>query len=79
MGNDRTRLEQIRQGMSCPKAFPCAEPGFEDVCRARHIGMESFVECLEEDPRACPYVMPFGEGYFCKCPMRVFLAKREGR
>jgi len=79
MGIDRQRLEEIKQGTTCPKGFPCEESDFKRICRARHIGMESFVECLEENPRACPFVMPFGDGYFCKCPLRVFVARQESR
>jgi len=73
---DRRKIEEIVAGMKCPRNFRCAESGFEAVCKAKDFGIESFLECFEPDPSDCPFAFPFGNRYFCHCPLRVYLAKR---
>lgn len=66
-------IENIISHIQCPKGFSCYKSGFADLCQARDIGLESFIECLEEDPQACPFVVPFASkqplsmssGYLC--------------
>ena len=72
----KKEIEKIIGGMKCPKDFKCCKPGFDVVCKAKDIGLETFLECLEEDPRSCQFSVPFGEGYFCQCPLRVYIAKK---
>ncbi|MEW6584015.1 MAG: hypothetical protein AB1442_00215 [Nitrospirota bacterium] len=40
-------------------------------CKARDIGLDSFLLCLEENPRMCKFSLAFGGRYFCKCKSRV--------
>jgi hypothetical protein len=35
---DRKKIEEILDGMICPKNFKCAGSGFENLCKARDIG-----------------------------------------
>ena len=74
--DDRKKIEEIIGKMSCPKAFKCAESGFETLCKARDFGVDSYLDCLEEKRDKCPFALPFGEGFLCQCPLRVFLAKK---
>jgi hypothetical protein len=73
---DRKEIEEIMAGITCPKDFKCAESGFEELCRARNVGLESFLECRDEDPETCSFSTQFGFGHFCQCPVRVHLAKK---
>ncbi len=72
---DRKKIEEIMAGMQCPKDFQCAESGFERLCKAKDYGLESYLECLEENPYNCPFSLSFGYDHFCKCPLRVYLSK----
>ncbi len=73
---DRKKVEEIMAGMQCPKNFKCAESGFEHLCRSRDFGVENYLECIEENPSACPFALSFGYVHFCQCPLRVYLAKK---
>lgn len=72
---DRKQIEEIIGHMQCPKNFKCADSGFEKLCSARDLGLEAFLECLDEDPSHCKFAIIFGDGHFCQCPLRVYLAK----
>ena len=74
--DDQRKIEEIIGKMSCPKAFKCAESGFAGLCRARDFGVDSYLECLDESGHECQFALPFGDGYLCQCPLRVFLAKK---
>ena len=74
-GEEKKKLEELIDHLSCPKDFRCAQSGFERLCSARDLGLESFLECLEEEAWGCRFALSFGEGYFCQCPLRVYIAK----
>jgi hypothetical protein len=57
-----------------PQDCKCYKLGF-GVFKARDIGLESLVECLEEDPYTCPFLMSDGYSNYCKCPVCVHIAK----
>ena len=69
------QVKQIIRGMSCRKNFKCYTSDFEDLCKARDLGMENFLECHEKESEPCEFSFPFGKGFFCKCPLRYFVAK----
>jgi len=71
-----TQLEEIINGMQCPKDFKCYKSGLEKLCKAKDIGLESFLECLEKEPRKCKFSFDFGGSYFCGCPLRVYIGKK---
>lgn len=71
----RKEIEAIAGGQKCSKDFKCYKLGFEKLCKARDHGLEGYLDCLEENPRDCPFSLPFGNGYFCKCPLRIYIAR----
>ena len=71
------KLEDIMNGFKCPCDFNCYKSGFKDLCKAEDIGIESFLVCLEDDPSECKFSIPFGDAYFCECPLRVYIAKKN--
>ena len=73
---DKKQIEELMQGIQCPKNFKCADNGFERLCEAVDIGLESFIQCREKNPSTCAFSMPFGNNYFCSCPLRVYLLKK---
>jgi hypothetical protein len=73
---DKKIIKEIMAGMHCPKDFSCAESGFEILCKARDFGLDSYLECLEPVPQRCSFAIPFGNVYFCQCPLRVYIEKK---
>lgn len=70
------KIEEIMGGQQCPKGFECYKSGFETLCKAKVVGMESQVlVCLEEHPQKCKFLDLMG-GYLCECPLRIYLAKK---
>ena len=72
---EKRRIQDIIGRMQCPKHFKCADSGFENLCRAKDFGLESFLECLDENPSTCKFSIFFGNAHFCQCPLRVYLVK----
>jgi hypothetical protein len=72
---DRKIIEEIISGLKCDKNFECAESGFEILCKAKDIGMDNYLECLESIPQSCRFTISFGNSFFCQCPIRVYVAK----
>ena len=72
----KQRIEEIIGTMKCPKNFLCYQSGTESLCRARDIGIESFLVCLESNTGRCEFSVSFGNSYFCQCPLRVYIAKK---
>jgi len=60
--------------LKCEKGLTCAESGLEILCKAESIGSESHMICLEKSPK-CSFMISFGYGYMCKCPVRIFISK----
>ena len=69
-------IAEIIGGLQCPKDFKCYRSGFENLCKAKDLGLDSFLECLDESPRHCPFAFSFGRVFFCKCPLRVYISKK---
>jgi len=72
----KKELEEIVNGLKCPKDFKCYKSGLGNLCKAKDIGLKSFLECLEEEPRDCKFSHSFGDSYFCDCPLRVYIGKK---
>jgi len=70
----KREIEAIIGGMECPKDFLCYRSGLKVLCKAREFGIEDYLECLEDGPEDCHFSISFGDMYFCKCPLRYYLA-----
>jgi len=68
-------IEKIIGEMQCPKDFKCARFSFEELCKAEDIGEDNCLECLEEGPCDCPFVVNIGYARLCRCPLRIYIAK----
>jgi hypothetical protein len=51
------------------------KPGFGFTCKARDIGLDSYVECLEKDAFRCPFSVSYGYFYYCIFLARIHAAK----
>jgi hypothetical protein len=72
----KKEIEEIISQFKCPKDFQCYKSGFEVLCKAKDIGIESFLLCFEEDPRKCKFSLALERGYLCECPLRIYIAKK---
>ena len=57
-------IKEIMGGMKCPYDFKCYKSGFDNLCKAKDIGIESFLECLEENPQECHFSLSFGYTFY---------------
>jgi len=74
-GEQKRRIEEIMAGMECEKDFECYESGFEKISKVKDEGLLGYVECLENRGTRCKFKVPYGHSMFCKCPLRVYVAK----
>ena len=75
----KKRLEEIIDRLECPKDFMCYKSGFSSLCKAKDIGMETFLDCLNEKSYDCKFSIYTGKYYICKCPLRIYVAKKLGK
>ena len=47
---DKKKIQEIMSVLKCEKNFKCADSGFEILCKAKDIGVDNYLECLESDP-----------------------------
>jgi hypothetical protein len=71
--DNMTRIIEIMESFYCHQYFPCFRSEFKNLCKFRFIG-EGIVECLDEKAKTCNHHFNSGHGYFCKCPLRLYLA-----
>jgi hypothetical protein len=68
--------EEIRkQATNCPRNFACFDG--EPLCQVDH-GTLFFVVPPAKIPY-CPYIMAFGDGHVCHCPVRREIFRRHGQ
>ena len=72
------RLKGLIKTSPCPVGCRCHRLNLEELCKARTMGVESLLECLEEDPEKCVFAFAFGGSYFCRCGTRKEIAKLLG-
>ncbi len=70
------RIKRIINEIECSKDFVCYKLKIKTLCNAEDIGMKSYLLCLEKQPQKCTFSLFFVDEYLCKCPIRIFLAKK---
>ena len=71
----KLHIENVMQGMDCPRDFECYRSGLEKLGEVGIVGDFDMIECIEEDAQTCEFGSPCGLGILCKCPLRNFIAK----
>jgi hypothetical protein len=72
---EQSLIRDAIEELVCPKGFTCCTEGLEKLCKAKDVGMQTFVLCLEPNPLECPFSKPVAIWYMCECPLRVYIAK----
>ncbi|MES0364102.1 MAG: hypothetical protein ABUK14_09155 [Desulfobacteria bacterium] len=75
----RIALQEITRDLSCPKGFQCYKSGFQDLCKVRDVGMQTFVECHEQYSEDCTFSLSLYGWNYCRCPVRVYVVKNLKR
>jgi hypothetical protein len=73
------KLKELIGDLVCTKDFKCCTEGLENLCKAKDIGREVHLECLEASPSLCPFSMSFVTGHLCACHLRVHIVKMLGK
>jgi len=71
----KNEIEKIIGQMQCAKDFQCYKSGLKALCKAKDIGITSYLQCLEENAFGCQFSVRFGNKYYCECPLRVYIGK----
>jgi hypothetical protein len=74
--SNKQEIEEIVNQFKCPREVRCCKSEFKVLCKAKDIGLETYLKCMEEAPESCPASVPFADGYLCHCPLRVRINKR---
>lgn len=54
-----TKMEEIIEGMDCEKDFRCCDENFAKVHKAKNIGINSFLECLDKKSTKVSILLAF--------------------
>jgi len=68
-------IERIKANMSCAKAFSCMSSGLAQAGRVNVFASGQLLACRETGAAACSHAQPFGNGFYCKCPLRMYLTR----
>ncbi len=67
--------------LKCPEDFKCCQCGIETLCKSRKMddGVDSYLECLEQDSGQCIFAIYLSGGgfYLCSCPLRKYIADKK--
>ena len=72
------KIKEIIGELQCPKQFCCIEDGLEFGCKANDVGLEEYLECLDESYPPCPVLVTLGTKRYCNCPVRIYICKKLG-
>ena len=72
---EQSLIRDAIEELVCPKGFRCCTEGLEKLCKVKDVGMQTFVQCLEQHAHECPFSKHLAFVYVCKCPLRVYIAK----
>lgn len=71
-----SQVKEIMAAIECPKDFECYKSGFEKIGKVKNLEAENLCVCLEENAQSCKFSFSYGNVYFCKCPLRLYIAKK---
>ena len=78
-GDQRKEIEEIINRYKCPRDFGCCKSGFTVLCDPRDIELELFLECWQEEPVRCQFLLPLGYRHLCRCPLPVYIYKESAK
>ena len=73
------KITEIMALTECQKDFRCYKSGLDNLCKATDIGTKGYVNCFQENQISCEFIIAYGDGFFCRCPLRIYIAKNLGK
>ena len=66
--------------LTCSSGLACIEHGLKQLCKAKDIGHESYLVCLDLE-RQCSFTTfsEEEEHYWCTCPVRMHIKRTYNR
>ena len=65
------QIESIKSKMNCPFDFKCEKSDLTAYPKVRSMG--GLLRCQEDDAKNCGHSLPFGNGFFCRCPLIKYI------
>ncbi len=72
-GSDRQRLDELRMQVNCAKNFACVSSKFKNLCRAKYQCENKELECLDDGPDICDFVVYKQNIKLCSCELRIYI------
>lgn len=73
---ERIEIEEIIDGLKCPKDFNCYRTNYEELCKAEFVRKTKLLYCLEKNPTGCKFSLLNEDKYYCQCPLRIYIAAK---
>jgi hypothetical protein len=73
---DLQRIEETMLGSRLIEDCKWYKSGFGFTCKARDVGLDSYVECLETQSHMCPFSLSYAYSYYCSCRGRAIITKK---
>ena len=62
--------------MDCSNGYQCYEKKLRPLCNTKDIGQKDYV-LVSHTGHWCKFLMVVGEIYYCRCPLCVYLTKKN--
>jgi len=74
--NHEKITEEIMGLMDCPSDFPCYKKKLRPLCNTKDIGVKDYVS-VTHNGYWCKFLMVVEKAYYCRCPLCVYLTKKN--
>lgn len=74
--NKKYRIAELKKETDCRYEFVCLKNPFDAIAIDEN-GPAGLLRCRGQLPESCEYAVGFGNTYFCKCPMKIFISKED--
>jgi hypothetical protein len=74
--NHELMAEEIMGLMDCLSGFQCYKKKLRPLCKTKDIGMKDYV-LVTQNGHWCKFLMVMGGIYYCRCPLCVYLTKKN--
>jgi hypothetical protein len=75
---DRIEIDEatLKSTTRCERNFSCLSSNDRTVCPPEHLIQNDVLFVKSGQTKMCPYLVHFGFGYVCSCPVRKGIYKR---
>ena len=71
----KKKIIEIMSQITCDHNFICYYSQLGDICKARDMGIDGFLSCMDKDADFCIHILDFGDSKFCSCPLNNYIVK----